>query len=232
MAKLEWDSLTDRVFEAGVEKGVIYIGDNPGVAWSGLVSVEHSYEGSEVEPRYFDGIKTAQYFTPPSFTATISAFTYPDVFEQCLGYESFEQGIYADEQIRKQFGMSYQTRIGDAVSPNRGLKIHLIYNALVGSSGASYGTLSEDVNPSLFQWGITTVPLPVPNRRPASHLVIDSRRVGPELFKHLVDTLQGGYNTEPHLPTPVEIADIVGGWHVLYPSSTTYPATNTLPGAP
>ena len=54
MARLEWDKTGERYYEAGVEKGVLYLPENgvysTGVAWNGLTSVNESTDGADISP--------------------------------------------------------------------------------------------------------------------------------------------------------------------------------------
>jgi hypothetical protein len=63
MARLQWDQVGERVYETGVDHGVLYIPDTApasttqGVVWNGLVSVSESPSGAEATPQYADNIK-------------------------------------------------------------------------------------------------------------------------------------------------------------------------------
>ena len=61
MSKLEWDKIGERLFETGVDRGVVYPAENgaypSGAAWSGLINVNESPSGAEPTPLYADNIK-------------------------------------------------------------------------------------------------------------------------------------------------------------------------------
>ena len=60
--KIVWDAEGERLFETGVDRGVLYPIDETGaygigVPWNGLTSVSESPEGGEPNPIYADNQK-------------------------------------------------------------------------------------------------------------------------------------------------------------------------------
>ena len=96
MAILEWDKTSERLFETGTKKGVLYLYDasktgagehvySPGVAWNGLTGVTESPSGAEATALYADDIKYLNLYSAEELGATINAYTYPDEFAVCDG---------------------------------------------------------------------------------------------------------------------------------------------------
>ena len=90
MTALTWDQVGERLYETGVDHGVLYIPDQSGAygegfAWNGLTTVTESPSGAESTPQYADNIKYLNLISAEEFGATIEAFTYPDEFAQCDG---------------------------------------------------------------------------------------------------------------------------------------------------
>ena len=90
MTALAWDQVGERLFETGVDHGVLYIPDETGdyvegFAWNGLTTVTESPSGAESNPQFADNIKYLNLFSAEEFGATVEAFTYPDEFAQCDG---------------------------------------------------------------------------------------------------------------------------------------------------
>jgi hypothetical protein len=117
---LVWDSVGDRTYEAGVDKGVLYLPDDAGVygrgyAWNGLTTVTESPSGAAANPQYADNIKYLNLFSAEEFGGTIAAFTYPDEFMECDGTAVPEPGVFLGQQGRRAFGLSYRTRVGNDV---------------------------------------------------------------------------------------------------------------------
>ena len=73
MARLVWDNVGERFYEAGVDRGVLYV-DDVGTPWSGLVSVDETPTGGEARPFYIDGVKYLNLSAQEEFAATISAY--------------------------------------------------------------------------------------------------------------------------------------------------------------
>jgi hypothetical protein len=212
MAELIWGNPGERYFEAGVDRGVLYLPGEEGVAWNGLISVSESPSGGEAEPYYLDGVKYANRASTEEFAASIEAYTYPDEFAVCDGTASLEQetrGLFATQQKRKPFGLSYRTRVGnDGDSTDHAYKIHIVYNAMANPSERNYQTLSDEAEAMPFSWDITATPMPIPGLYYSAHLMVDSRNAYPWAIAAIEKVLYGSEDTPPTLPTPQELIDL------------------------
>ena len=214
MPKLIWDKTDERIFETGVSKGVLYPFNtqtkayDKGVVWNGLTGVTESPSGAEATPLYADNMKYLNLLSAEEFGATVEAYTYPDEFAECNGEASVVEGVVAGQQKRKMFGMSYQTKVGDADDPEKGYKIHLIYGAKAAPSEKAYATVNDSPEAITFSWELTTTPVDVPNLKPTASLVIDSTKVDKAKLTKLEDILYGTEEQEARLPLPVEVATL------------------------
>lgn len=200
MPRIVWGAPGKRFYEAGVDRGVLYVGALPGVAWNGLTSVNVASTGGEATPYYLDGVKYLNVSSPEEFQATISAYTYPDEFAVCDGSVRVRSGLYLTQQRRKSFGFSYRTMIGNDQSAEHGYKIHLVYNALASPSDIDYSTQGESTNPGDFSWAITTRPPAISGYSRTSHVTIDSRDTDPVTLAALEDILYGTSVHDARLP--------------------------------
>ncbi len=209
MPKLTWGDVGQRFYESGVDRGVLYVGSDPGVSWSGLVSVSETVIGGESKSFYFDGIKYSNTSSAEEYGATIEAFTYPDEFAVCDGTEIPLSGLYVTHQRRRQFGFSYRTKIGnDTLGADYGYKIHLVYNALAQPSQRANKSISDTVDPNNFSWTITTRPPAIENFRRTSHIVIDTRLASPDVLSAIETIIYGSDAAAARLPTIAEVFDI------------------------
>lgn len=219
MVALTWDGTGDRIFETGVDHGVLYIPDNTGayatgVAWNGLVTVTESPSGAEASPQYADNIKYLNLTSAEEFGATIEAFTYPDEFGQFDGSAEPEPGVYVGQQARKTFGLAYRTRVGnDLEGTDYGYKLHLIYGAQAAPSEKAYGTINDSPEAITFSWELTTTPVAVGTigavtYKPTASLTVDSTKVAPADLATLEGMLFGTASTQPELPLPAEVIAI------------------------
>ena len=210
MPKIKWDQTGERLYETGVSKGVLYPYANntyaKGVAWNGLINVSESPEGAEATPLYADNIKYLNLMSAEEFKATIEAYTYPDEFAACNGEASLETGVSIGQQKRSQFGLSYQTKIGNDVDSELGYKIHLVYGALAAPSEKAYATVNDSPEAITFSWEISTTPVEVPGFKPTASLVIDSTKVDPTKLAEFEKKLYGDETNEAALPLPSEVA--------------------------
>lgn len=216
MSKLVWNEAGKRLYETGVDRGVLYVsngqgGYESGVVWNGLVSVNESPSGAEATPLYAGNIKYVELMSNEEFGASIEAYTYPEEFEQCDGSAELAAGVTIGQQPRKAFGLSYRTKIGnDTAGDEHGYKIHLIYGAKAAPTEKSYTTINDSPEAITFSWEVTTTPIEVDGFKPTATLTIDSTKVTPEKLEAIEKKLYGDTATEATLPTPAEILAIVG----------------------
>ena len=208
MTRITWGGYDERVYEAGVDRGVLYVPALAGVAWNGLTSVSENPIGGEAKPYYIDGIKYLNISSAEEFAATINALSSPSQFGPCDGTRGIHNGLFVTQQPRISFGLSYRTKIGSDAGRDRGYKIHLVYNAMAAPSQRPFRSLGSTTDPAAFSWDITTKPPSITGYKPTAHLVIDSRTTSIEVLAEIEDLLYGAEGEDPTLPTPNEIIAI------------------------
>jgi len=210
MSRLVWGEAGTRLFEIGVNRGVLYPPNAAaGVAWNGLTAVKESPSGGEPQAYYQDGVKYFQIASAEEFDATIEAFSAPPEFALCDGTANVYAGLFITQQPRKQFGFSYCTLVGnDLVAETYGYKIHLVYGALAKPAARSNDTISASTEPMELSWDVTTVPQIVPGFKPSAHLIIDSRLATPAHLEALENMLYGQEGISPRLPSQQELVDL------------------------
>lgn len=216
MAVLEWDATGEKLFETGVDRGVLYpINESgkytPGVAWNGLTGVSESPSGAEATKLYADNIKYLNLYSAEEFGATIEAYTYPDEFEACDGSATIATGVTIGQQSRKVFGLCYRTLVGNDVDGNEhGYKLHLVYGCQASPSEKSYQTVNDSPEAITFSWTVTTTPVNVTGYKPTATLIVDSTKLKTEAEKKALADLEailyGSAEKDPELPTPDEVA--------------------------
>lgn len=216
MTKLEWNSFGEKFFELGVDRGVLYTSSGYGVPWNGLVSVNEAPTGTDLTSYYVDGIKVLDTLNSEEFSATISAYTYPDEFEEYDGFVELGTGLTASSQQRNTFGLCYRTYLGnDTASLDYGYKLHLVYNALATPTARTNSTLTSSITPDVFSWTISTNPVYVPGARRSAHIIIDSSKTESKLLAAIEDVLYGKYDTAPRLPTPEDLVHYFDGDYIF-----------------
>lgn len=223
MSKLVWDQTGERLYETGVDRGVLYLLDSSnkystGVAWNGLTAVTESPSGAEATDLYADNIKYLSMRSAETFGATIEAYTYPDEFGECDGSAEIATGVIIGQQSRKTFGLCYRTVIGNDVNGNdHGYKLHLIYGATASPSEKGYATINDSPEAITFSWEVSTTPVNVEGFKPTACLTIDSTKANATDLASLEEILYGKdagaegtpAAVEPRLPLPDEVAEIM-----------------------
>lgn len=217
MAAITWDATGERLFETGVDHGVLYpisssgTYDN-GVAWNGLSAITESPSGAEATAIWADNIKYVNLLSAEEFGATVEAYTYPDEFAICDGTAELVDGVIVGQQARKVFGLCYRTKIGNDVDGNdHGYKLHIIYGAQASPSEKAYSTINDSPEAISFSWELTTTPVNVTGMNATSYLVIDSTKCDAEKLTALEKILYGSAepDTNPRLPLPDEIKTLM-----------------------
>lgn len=214
MSRITWDDVGERRYETGVDRGVFYsttelVGtytlgpgcmfdsvfeEQPiGYPWNGIVSVDIQEEGLTSTPIYFDGKKIMDVIVSGDFSATLKAFTFPDEFIEFDGFSELGNSIWADDQPRKTFGLSYRTMSGSDLSSNGPdtYKVHILYNLIAIPETINYQTIDTNIEPIEFSWKLTSVPEVVSGIRPTAHIILDSTDIDSTTLQIIEDILYG-----------------------------------------
>ena len=222
MGKLSWDGVGERIYETGVDHGVLYVMDElgygRGVPWNGLTSVTESPSGAESNKQYADNIVYLNLVSAEEFGGTIEAFTCPPEFGACDGLAAPSDGLTVGQQTRSTFGLSYRTKIGnDLAGQDAGYKLHLVYGLLASPSEKAYQTVNDSPEAMTLSWEVTSTPIPVNDAlKPTSIITVDSTKVDAAdlevLEKLLYGAAAGQGGTPPEtfasLPLPAAVLAI------------------------
>lgn len=216
MSRIVWDETGKRLFETGVDRGVLFPMDDTGkygagIPWNGLTGVSENPTGAEPNPLYADNIKYLNLFSAEEFGATVEAFTYPVEFKECDGSKSIAKGVYIGQQNRRKFGFSYRTLIGnDVKGQDYGYVIHLVYGCQASPSDKGYQSVNDNPDAITFSWEFSTTPVEVAGHKPTATVEINSTECDSEKLKAFEDLLYGTEEKESALPTPTEVAALLG----------------------
>lgn len=224
MSRITWDDTGKKLFETGVDRGVLYPYNTvsssytPGVAWNGLTGVTESPSGAEATSNYADNIKYMTIMSAEEFGLTIEAYTFPDEWAECDGSVEMTDGVTIGQQDRKVFGFCYRTLIGnDVSSTSYGYKLHLIYGGLASPSERAYATVNDSPEAITFSWEVTTTPVNVTGGKPTACITIDSTKADADCLAALEEILYGKdagaegtpAAVEARLPFPDEVIQIM-----------------------
>lgn len=209
MARLEWNKPGERYFETGLDRGVFYPADGPGVAWNGLTAVTEAPDGGDSDSYYIDGEKYLDRISPEDFAGTIEALSCPSEFLPYDGMVRF-QGLTITGQPRRKFRMSYRTLVGnDTQMTTFAYKIHLVYETMVLPTDRNRKTVGDSVELMPNSWAFVATPIGLTGRRKTAHYVVDTRDNDLDNISILEDYLYGNDTLNPQLPLPQEVANIL-----------------------
>lgn len=215
MAKLKFDEIGKHLYETGVSEAVLFVQDETGaypkgVAWNGVKAANESPSGAEANDHYADNIKYLSLTSAENFEGTIEAFYSPKEFDECDGMAEIVKGVTAHQQNRKSFGFAFKSIIGNDVKQNAyGQKLHLWYGCKAAPSERSHASIGDSIEPANPSWSISSTPVNVPGYKPTSVITIDSTVVTTEKWKAINDAIYGTENTEPYLPDPSKVIELM-----------------------
>lgn len=216
MPELVWDKIGDRTYESGLDRGVLYLTRTGEVfPWNGLTSVVEKSTRSTSD-NFFDGEKVSESVTIGSFTASVSAITYPDVVVELEGTTELRNGVFLGQQAPELFAMSYRTRVGNDVDGDSDhYKIHVVYNVTLTPSERTYASVSDDPSLVEFEWELTTVPVQIDGYLTAAHITIDTKKVDSKLLKKIERYLYGDGAADASLIPMEDLVKMLLEWFII-----------------
>lgn len=211
--RVTWDALGERLFQTGVDHGMLYVGTAIAVPWNGLMTVTQTADSSSNREYFLDGDKILNLPAVDDFAAQLEAVSFPLEFAPCAGRKELSPGLYSTNQPKQLFGFSYRTLIGnDVEGTDYAYQIHVVYNALAQFSDFTHNTVNDNSSPESYSWNITTVPaIPADGFKPASHVVIDSRFIPATLLTPIENVLYGSSVAGPRLPSLQQLYALMQG---------------------
>jgi hypothetical protein len=230
MSKIEWNRPEEQTFEAGLDRGVLYCEGGPAVPWNGLTSVDDDGDAT-IKELYLDGVKYLSVVSARDWKGKLSAYTYPEEFNEVMGVGELGDGLYIDSQAPQRFGLSYRTMVSaPAIDERPQYKIHIIYKAMAALSGFGNETLSDNIKPTEFEFNLSAVPIQIPDNRPTAHIILDTRKLDSATLASLETMLYGDDVSEPSLPAIDDLINLLkfpDTVTVVYNEDGTWTATGS-----
>ena len=228
--RLEWDKMGEKLFEAGVSKGVFFPVRGSGKAWNGLVSVSENPSGGEPNAIYADNIKYLNLISYEDYGLTIEAYDSPEGFNECVGESELAAGVFIQGQPRKSFGFSWRSEIGnDTNGIDYGYKLHLVFICQAQPSEKNHETVSDSVEPQTNSWEIGTTPVVIDSLsgyKPTAEVTFNSVELSKcgvyNLLEAIESIIYGNEKDNARLPNINEIITIISQTMYLRDSSGDY----------
>lgn len=205
---LTWNNAALRIFESGLDQGVVYVRDGSGnyplgVAWEGLISVSEKPGGAEPTDLWANNVKYAQLFSAETFDGSIEAYTYPIEFQPCDGIAEADTGVYVGQQTRVPFGLTYRTWVGsEAAGQKDHYKLHIVYGAVIQPSEVGRNTINDSPEAATMSWEFKTTPAAMTGFAAVSKIVLDTSLLSANALTAVEEALYGNGTADPYLPLP------------------------------
>ena len=220
MSKMVWDQVGKKTYKTGVEQVGLYPQDDKGqypkgVPWSGVSNVTDTPSGGEPNDIYADDQKYLTLMSTEEYGGSITAYASPQEFDECDGSISPTDGVLIRQQTRKGFGLVYKNLVGnDTEDTDYGYELHLVWGAKASPSEESHDTVNESPSATELSWSFTCTPVRIETKingktvKPSAHMVVSSKAAK---IAELEKVLYGDESTEPKLPLPDEVLEILMG---------------------
>lgn len=213
MSRVVWDQQGKKFFETGTDRGVLYLPNGPGIPWNGLTAITDTYEGGEAEAFYLDGVKILNEVSGVDKKLKLSAYTYPDEFDECVGVKRARAGVYATGQSHIEFDLCYRTLVGNDTQGDRyGYRLNFLYNCTALPFERKYETRGDVSNPSMFEWEIHTRPKPLVGFLPTAHYYVNSFEVPERSLQKIESIVYGSNGCPSRMIQPAEILTYIPDW--------------------
>lgn len=209
MARIEWDGLGARRYEAGCDHGVLYGREGKAFSWNGLTSVDDNMSDVNIELYPLDGVTHLGRRTIGAYSGTLKALTYPDEFLEYDGYNDIDSGFFLSGQPSPGlFGLSYRTKISTDTAPDQGYKLHILYNLMAKPDTRTSNTLAGSNDSEEFSWSLSSLGVMVPGRRPTAHIILDSTKMVPGAMNAIENFLYGTSTGDGQLAKPLSLLSL------------------------
>ena len=215
---VKWDQPGEKYYDQGVDRAVIYpMAANgtyeSGAGWSGVTKISDNSDGGDVKDFYANNKLYASLRGTEKPTGNIEAYTYPDEFAECDGSKALVPGvgIFAKQQKRKAFGLTYRSFIGEGDDPEKYYVIHILYGLTVSPSERAHDTINEDPDLEALSWDYSGQPVDagIAGFRPMGEIEIDSRTTSAYVMSEIENTLYGNGHDAGRIMLPGEIVTLI-----------------------
>lgn len=171
MARLKFSEVQNRVGHTGLDRGLLYIGSTPYV-WDGLQQVSVSETPGLGEYIYMDGIpvNVRRPILQPSYK--ITAFTYPDKFQDLIGQQQ-RNGIGYFGGNSKLFSVSWRSTVVTDIRTY--YRYHFLLGCLTTNTGFDFTTNQDTQDLGSFVFEVKSFPQTFLDDLKTSYFFIDSR---------------------------------------------------------
>lgn len=221
MSKLQWPK-EDRYYETGVDQVAVYVGSKA-EAWNGVTAANEAPSGAEPTKIYADNIVYGAVMSPEENALTIECFTYPNIFNKCIGKTELDRGVFLSQQDRTPFGVAYRSLIkNDNLEKFNHYKLHLFPRLVCSSSEEPNSTTNDSPEQKTYSFGATALSIPINDNRITSTIVLDSRKFDAaglgNALKIIEGYLYGTDTSKPVMPTVSQITSAIDYAGVLMDS--------------
>lgn len=171
-----------KVYESGLDHGVLYLASGDAVPWNGLTQVTQN-ESIRSEPAYYAGRKAHDITGLSPFQGEVTALTYP---EELRTFNQPTNGWSIENQKKPTFGLSWREKFSDG-----GYRYYVAGNLTFVEQNTTYETITDRPKPLEFTWQISAPRTLVDGFPPVSVINIDTRTADPNFLIWLEEILYG-----------------------------------------
>lgn len=176
------------MYEHGLDQAVLYLPNEYGIPWSGLVEIVEKEDSVERSVLYIDGQKISRGRFSEEFSGTIHAFDIPEKLARVLPTHSQIEEFHLTYRVKTEFSH----------------RIHIVYN--ISARYSDKDLVTDEVAPIVLEF--TTRKIDVPYFKPSAHFVVDLDRANPLVSARIEELFYGNDFYESELPSIDDILAI------------------------
>ena len=183
----DYDLPEYKVYESGLDHGVLYLASGEGIPWNGLTRVTQD-EQTRSEPAYYAGRKAHDIPGLSPFQGEVAALTYP---EELRAFNQPANGWALENQKKPVFGLSWREKFSDG-----GYRYYIAGNLTFTEQATTHETMTDSPNPIEFAWRISAPRTKVDGFPPVAVVNVDTRIADPNFVLWFEEVLYGS-DTQP-----------------------------------
>lgn len=207
MAKVNWSASPIKKFDSGIDRVMLYVDGFPSSPWFGFVGIteDPAISGASRETYYNQNLYNIS--GDPMLKGQITAYTYPDSFQPCLGIFN-DKGLFHYYQDPIEFNLAYRTQIRDQNSSVIGYNLNFVYNMLASPSTKVSATETDAVLASSFSWDYVARPVAYSaelKARPSASYSVSTTSISQKNVTSIENIIYGTTSLNPRMITPTEL---------------------------
>lgn len=245
MGKITWDSMEERLYDAGVDHVVLYTnsGDEyiDGIPWNGIMSIDPGKGFGDSKTLYSGGVPALVTVGVEGSKGTIKSLGYPTFQGRAnsiprhyehFGFNGMAEGLRVNSPEHTPCGICYRTMSSSSIeAAKEEYLLHLLYGVVFTDISRTYTTLNTSATAPV-EYTFDYVALGQTSDAYGfwyDEIILDSRKCDARVIEDIESILYGNAESDPRLPNLEEVMDYFTAYLPLPDGYEDYPYEGRFP---